>query len=97
MFDKVKQAGELFKMRQQAMALQKQLAEITETYERDGIKVTVSGDQKVIRIETDGEERKDLVEAINSALKEVQKKSAKKMMEMGGGLSGMLKGFGSGI
>ena len=82
-------------MRQQAMALQKQLAEITETYERDGIKVTVSGDQKVIRIETDGEERKDLVEAINSALKEVQKKSAKKMMEMGGGLSGMLKGFGS--
>ena len=84
-------------MRQQAMALQKQLAEITETYERDGIKVTVSGDQKVIRIETDGEERKDLVEAINSALKEVQKKSAKKMMEMGGGLSGMLKGFGSGI
>ena len=82
-------------MRQQAMALQKQLAEITETYERDGIKVTVSGDQKVIRIETDGEERKDLVDAINSALKEVQKKSAKKMMEMGGGLSGMLKGFGS--
>jgi len=41
MFDKVKQAGELLKMRQQAMALQKQLSQITETYERDGMRVTV--------------------------------------------------------
>ncbi|EKD62288.1 MAG: hypothetical protein ACD_52C00244G0005 [uncultured bacterium] len=95
MFDKVKQAGELLKMRQQAMALQKQLSQITETYERDGMRVTVSGDQKIIRIDLDGEERKDLVETINNALKEVQKKAAKKMMEMGGGLSGLMKGFGN--
>ncbi len=82
-------------MRQQAMALQKQLSQITETYERDGMRVTVSGDQKIIRIDLDGEERKDLVETINNALKEVQKKAAKKMMEMGGGLSGLMKGFGN--
>ena len=82
-------------MRQQAMALQKQLSQITETYERDGMRVTVSGDQKIIRIDLDGEERKDLVETSNNALKEVQKKAAKKMMEMGGGLSGLMKGFGN--
>ncbi|EKD62024.1 MAG: hypothetical protein ACD_52C00323G0008 [uncultured bacterium] len=94
MFDKVRQAGELLKMRQQALNLQKQLAGVTESFERDGIKVVVSGDQKIIRIELDGEERKDIVDAINSALKEVQKKAAKKMMDAGGGLSGILKGFG---
>jgi len=81
-------------MRQQALNLQKQLAGVTESFERDGIKVVVSGDQKIIRIELDGEERKDIVDAINSALKEVQKKAAKKMMDAGGGLSGILKGFG---
>jgi len=51
MFDKVRQAGELLKMRQQALNLQKQLAGVTESFERDGIKVVVSGDQKIIRIE----------------------------------------------
>jgi len=35
-----------------------------------------------------------MVETINRAMKEVQKKAAKKMMEMGGGLSGLLGGMG---
>ncbi len=77
-------------MRQQAKVLQKQLEEITETYEKGDIKVKVSGDQKIIYIKVDGEDKKDIVDVINKAFKNVQKKSAKKMLESGGGLSGLL-------
>ncbi len=77
-------------MRQQAKVLQKQLEEITETYEKGDIKVKVSGDQKIIYIKVDGEDRKDIVDVVNKAFKNVQKKSAKKMLESGGGLSGLL-------
>jgi len=90
MFDKIKQLNELRKMRSQALTLQKELEKIRESEERNGMKVVVTGDQKVAYIEINGEERKDLVDLINDAMKKVQKEAAKKMMEMGGGLSGLL-------
>jgi len=90
MFDKFKQVNELRKMRAQAQVLQKELEKIKETVEVGNYKVTVTGDQKIVLIEMDGEDKKDLVEVINKAMKEVQKKAAKKMLEMGGGLSGLL-------
>ncbi|MBI1863631.1 YbaB/EbfC family nucleoid-associated protein [Candidatus Woesebacteria bacterium] len=93
MFDKVQQLNELRKMRSQAMDLQKKLREIKTTTEYRGIEVTVNGEQKVEKIIIDGDENDDLIEAINRAMKEVQKKAAKKMMDEGGGLSGLLKGF----
>lgn len=91
-FDKFKQLGQLSKMRSQAKALQKELEKISETVEQGKYKVIVSGDQKVNLIEIEQEEQKELVEVINKAMKNVQKKAAKKMMEMGGGLSGLLGG-----
>ena len=90
MFDKVKQVNELRKLQSQAKALQKELEMIKETLEYGDVKVTVSGDQKVLALTVGGEERKDIVDAINKAMKEVQKKAAKKMMEMKGGLGGLL-------
>jgi len=90
MFDKFKQGAELIKMRNQAMALQKELEKIKLSEEKDGIRVVVTGDQKISYIEINGEEQKKLVDLINETLKKVQKESAKKMMEMGGGLSGLL-------
>ena len=94
MFDKFKQLGELAKMRQQAQALQKELEKISETMEKDGWTISVSGDQKLRYIKKDGEDMKELVELINDAMKKVQKEAAKKMMEMGGGLSGLLGNLG---
>jgi DNA-binding protein YbaB len=93
MFDKVKQLGELGKMRSQAQKLQKELELITETVEKGDLIVSVSGDQKVRYIKINGEDRRDLTDAINEAMKKVQKESAKKMMDMGGGLSGLLGGL----
>lgn len=80
-------------MRSKAMELQKELEKIIETVEKRGWQVSVTGDQKVRYIKKDGEDYDDLVEAINEAMKKVQKESAKKMMEMGGGLSGLLGGL----
>lgn len=88
-FDKIKQ---LAQMRQQAKQLQKQLQEVDHTEESGDIKVRVTGDQKLEYLEIDGQERKDVMNVINSAMKNVQKKAAKKMMEMGGGLSGLFGG-----
>ena len=93
MFEKAQQLNELRKMRSQAMDLQKKLKQIKTTEEYRGIEVTVNGEQKVEKIVMDSEDQRDLVEAINRAMKEVQKKAAKKMMDEGGGLSGLLKGF----
>ena len=94
MFDKFKQIGELNKMRQQASALQKELEKITETVEKNGWSVSVTGDQKIRYIKKDGEDMKELTDLINESMKKVQKESAKKMMDMGGGLSGLLGGLG---
>lgn len=77
-------------MRSQALKIQKELEKIEERLEKGDSKVVVTGDQKIDYIEVDGKEREDLKDLINKAMKNVQKKSAKKMMEMGGGLSGLL-------
>ncbi len=90
MFDKIRQGVELIKLQAKAKKLQKELQEVTATVAKNGIEVRVRGDQKVDSIKIEGEERRDLMDLINDAMKEVQKKSAKKMMEMEGGLSGLL-------
>lgn len=91
-FDKFKQVQELNKMRKQAKALQDELEKIVETFEHRGIQVKLNGAQKILDIDMGDGDMDDLVEAINKAMKEVQKKAARKMMEMGGGLGGL---FGS--
>jgi DNA-binding protein YbaB len=93
MFDKFKQLGELAKMRQKAMELQKELEKIIKTNEKNGWQVSVTGDQKIRYIKKGEEDMKELTDLINNLMKDVQKESAKKMMEMGGGLGGLLGGM----
>jgi len=80
-------------MRSQAKALQKQLADVTETVEVGNVKTKVSADQKVIYVEVDGEQNEQVAKAINEAFKKVQKKAAQKMVAEGG-LSSLLGGMG---
>jgi len=93
MFDKLKQGKELLKLRQQAKQLQQELEKIEHTQESGGMTVKVNGAQEIIYLEIDSGEQRELMELINKAMKEVQKKSAKKMLEMGGGLGGLLGGM----
>ncbi len=94
MFDKVKQAKDLLKLRSEAKKLQEELSQIIHSEEKGRFKVKVKGDQTIDYLEIDGQEERELMELINRAMKEVQKKSAKRMMEMGGGLGGLLGGMG---
>ena len=76
------------------MHFKKSLKKIVVTLEKKGYVVSVSGDQKIRYIKKDGEDLTELVNLINEAMKQVQKDAAKKMMDMGGGLSGLLGGLG---
>jgi hypothetical protein len=93
-FDKIKQLGQLKKMRDQAMQIQKQLAAEEIELEEGGIKVVISGDQKIRALEIDGMSNARVLELINKAIKKSQEMAAKKLAEMSGGLTGMLKGEG---
>jgi len=93
MFDKFNQIKDLSNMRKKAQELQKELEKIIKTSEKHGYTVSVTGDQKIRYIKKDGVDMQELTDLINNAMKDVQKESAKKMMEMGGGLSGLLGGL----
>lgn len=87
------QLGELKKMRDQAMQIQRQLAAEEITVEKKGVLVVITGDQKLKEIKTNGKSDKDIVEAVNEAVKKSQEVAAKKLQEMSGGLGGLLGGM----
>lgn len=98
MFDKFQQMGQqaaqLKKVRDQAVQMQKQLqAEVIEV-EADGIRVVMTGDQKVETVSIDGNYEERLVKVLNDAIKKSQQVAAKKLQEMSGGLKGLLGGMG---
>lgn len=74
------------------MQMQKALQAETITIEERGVRIVMRGDQQIQELHVNGEEQKDVREAVNKALKESQKVAAKKLQEMGGGLSGLLGG-----
>ncbi len=90
MFDKFKQLGELKKMRDEALRIQKQLAAETIEVNEGNIKIVISGDQQIRELEINGESNQELINVLNNALKQSQKVAARKVQEMSGGLSGLL-------
>lgn len=90
--DKFQQLKDLKRMRDQAMEIQRELAAEEVVVEEGGIKVIMTGDQKVKSLTVDGEEQHRLIDVLNKAIKKSQEIAAKKLQEMGGGLSGLLGG-----
>lgn len=83
--DNLKQLGDLKKMRDQAMEVQKRLSGIKITVEHKGVVVVMTADQKVVSIS--GEQDFDkITEAVNEALKQSQKVAADEMKGLMGGL-----------
>ncbi|KKP69497.1 hypothetical protein A2X44_03120 [candidate division CPR3 bacterium GWF2_35_18] len=76
MFDKIKELNEL---RKQAKKMQDMLKEEVIVVEKGNVKVKIRGDMEVEWVELDGEQRKDLAQAFNAAIKESQKVAAQKM------------------
>jgi DNA-binding protein YbaB len=84
------QLGELKKMRDQAMQIQKQLQAEEITVEKKGVRVVMTGDQKLKDLESNGKNDNDVKDAINEAIKKSQEVAAKKLQQMTGGLGGLL-------
>lgn len=85
LMDGLKQVGELKKMRDQAMEIQKKLSGIKITVEHKGVTVVMTADQKVVSISGDQDFNK-ITDAVNEALKQSQKVAAEEMKGLMGGL-----------
>ena len=94
MLDKVKQLGDLKKMRDQAMKIQKQLAAEEIVVEEGDIKVVITGDQKIKEFTVKGHSSEMAIEVLNKAIRQSQELAAKKLQEMSGGLGGLMGGGG---
>jgi len=77
MFDKAKMLAQAYKLKK---AIESETIEVEES----GIKVVVSGDQKIKSLSINGGENKILVDTINKAVKKSQEMAAKRMKDMGG-------------
>ena len=85
LMDNLKQLGDLKKMRDQAMEVQKKLAGIKITVEHRGVTVIMTADQKVQSISGEMDPQK-VTEAVNEALKQSQKVAADEMKGLMGGM-----------
>ncbi len=91
------QMGDMYKLQKEAKRIKKELAQIHIFAERDGVKVTVSAEQKVISVEITDEVilsnknklEKAITEAINAAMEKAQKIAAEKMKAVMGGFPGL--------
>lgn len=90
MMNPFQQLGDLNKMRNQAMAIQKELQSEEVHVEKNGVFITITGDQKVRSLESNGKSDNDIKEAVNEAVKKSQEIAAKKLSQMQGGLAGLL-------
>lgn len=90
--DGLKQLGDLKKMRDQAMEVQKRLGAIKITVEHKGVTIVMTADQKIISISGDPSTSSGQVnfekvtEAVNEALKQSQKVAAEEMKGLMGGM-----------
>jgi len=94
MMNPFKQIGEIKKMRDQAMQIQRELQAEEVIVEKNGVRLVISGDQKIKELTSNGKSDNDVKDAVNEAIKKSQEAAAKKLQQMGGGLGGLLGGMG---
>lgn len=87
-----KQLGDIKKMRDQAMQIQKELQGEEVSVSKNGVDIVITGDQKIKELNTNGKSDNDIKDAVNEAIKKSQEVAAKKLSQMGGGLQGLLGG-----
>ncbi len=92
MINPFKQIGEIKKMRDQAMQIQRQLQAEKLVIEKNGVTIEITGDQKIQQLSSNGRSDDDIKEAVNEAIKKSQEVAARKLSQMSGGLGGLLGG-----
>ena len=90
--DAMGKLGDLNKLRQQAMQMQKNLSAQTITVEENGVKVVITGDRKIVEISVQGIGNPVLNEVLNKAIRKSQELAAKELMNVSGGMGGLMGG-----
>lgn len=83
------QLGEMKKMRDQAMQIQKQLDMEEVEVNKSGVFVRISASQKIRELKSNGKSDKDIQGAVNEAIEKAQQVAAKKLQTMAGGMGGL--------
>lgn len=83
--DTIKNLGDMNKLRQQAMAMQKSLAAQVITVEENGVKIVITGDQKIVELTIQGMGNPVLNDVLNKAIRKSQELAAKELMNISGG------------
>ncbi len=85
----LKQLGDLKKMRDSAMQMQRELTQEKIEINENGIRLVISGDQKILEFEIQGISNEVVKNTLNKAIKQSQEMAAKKLASMSGGLTGL--------
>lgn len=83
--DTIKNLGDMNKLRQQAMQMQKSLAAQVITVEENGVKIVITGDQKIVELTIQGMGNPVLNDVLNKAIRKSQELAAKELMNISGG------------
>ena len=84
--DALGKLGDLNKLRQQAMQMQKNLSGQQVVVEENGVKVIISGDQRILELSIQGISNEVLNEVLNKAIRKSQELAAKELMNVSGGM-----------
>ena len=87
--DSLGKLGDLNKLRQQAMQMQKNLAAQQITVEENGVKVVITGDQKILELTIQGIGNPVLNDVLNKAVRKSQELAAKELMNVSGGMGAL--------
>lgn len=82
MFNPLSGLGDLQKLQQQAQQMQQSLQKEQVVVDRNGVKVTVRGDQVIEAIEVDGIIENRIADAVNEAVKKTQELADRKLIEI---------------
>jgi nucleoid-associated protein EbfC len=74
--------GDLQKLQQQAQKMQAALQQETVVIDKNGVKITMRGDQQILEVEIDGIVENRVAEAVNESVKKTQELAAKKLIEI---------------
>lgn len=86
--------GDLNKLRQQAMQMQKNLSGQQITIEENGVKIVITGDQRIVELSIQGISNEVLNDVLNKAIRKSQELAAKELMNVSGGMGGLMGGGG---
>ena len=82
MFNPLGGLGDIQKLQQQAQKMQAALQQEQVSIEKNGVVITMRGDQQVIEVTVDGVIENRIAEGINEAVKKTHELAARKLIEI---------------